>query len=134
MVIISSLGSSKEQPWYFRLAGKMGLHKIISPAVYKRATLLNRFLGVGNKEMKAIVYDYVKNADPRFIRWSLNAIVHWQHAERFSDLIHIHGARDHLLPCRYVKADYIIEKGGHLMVMNRADEVNKILAKVLSTP
>jgi len=132
IIIISSMGSNKEQPWYFKLAGKFGLHRLISPALYKRATLLHRFMGAGNKEMKAIVYNYVKNADPEFIRWSLDVIVHWQHSERLNNLIHIHGSDDHLLPCRYVHADYIIQKGEHLMVMNRAQEVNRILAKVLT--
>jgi len=92
---------------------------------------MNRFMGAGNKEMKSIVYNYVNNIDPAFIRWSLNAIVHWSHMERLSDLVHIHGSNDHLLPFRYVKADYMIKNGGHLMVMNRADEVNNILQEVL---
>jgi len=131
IIIISSLGSSKEQPWYFKLAGRMGLHKFILPAIYKRATLLNRFMGAGNKEMKAIVYSYVNNIDPKFIKWSLHVIVNWEHKERHPNLVHIHGSNDHLIPCRYVKADYIVEKGGHLMVMNRANEVNRILEEIL---
>jgi len=131
VIIISSLSSYKELPWYFKLAGKFGLHKIISPSLYKQATIMNRFMGAGNKEMKSIVYSYVNNIDPAFIRWSLNAIVHWSHTERLSHLVHIHGSHDHLLPYRYVKADYMIKNGGHLMVMNRADEVNNILQEVL---
>lgn len=131
LIIISSLSSYKELPWYFKLAGKLGIHKIISPSLYKQATLMNRFMGAGNKEMKAIVYNYVNNIDPAFIRWSLNVIVHWSHTERLSDLVHIHGSNDHLLPYRYVKADYTIKNGGHLMVMNKADEVNSILQQVL---
>lgn len=131
LIIISSLSSYKELPWYFKLAGKLGLHKIISPSFYKQATIMNRFMGAGNKEMKSIVYSYVNNIDPAFIRWSLNVIVHWSHTERLSDLVHIHGSNDHLLPCRYVKADYTVKNGGHLMVMNRADEVNTILQEVL---
>ena len=131
LIIISSVSSYKELPWYFKLAGKLGLHKIISPSVYKQATIMNRFMGAGNKEMKSIVYSYVNNIDPAFIRWSLNVIVHWSHTERLSDLVHIHGSNDHLLPYRYVKADYMIKNGGHLMVMNRADEVNNILQEVL---
>jgi len=131
LIIISSLSSYKELPWYFKLAGKLGIHKIISPSLYKRATVMNRFMGAGNKEMKSIVYSYVNNIDPAFIRWSLNVIVHWAHTERLSDLVHIHGSNDHLLPYRYVKADYMIKNGGHLMVMNKADEVNSILQEVL---
>jgi pimeloyl-ACP methyl ester carboxylesterase len=131
LIIISSLSSYKELPWYFKLAGKLGIHRIISPSLYKQATIMNRFMGAGNKEMKSIVYSYVNNIDPAFIRWSLNAIVHWSHAERLSDLVHIHGSSDHLLPYKYVKADYAIKNGGHLMVMNKAEEVNSILEKVL---
>lgn len=131
LIIISSLSSYKELPWYFKLAGKLGIHRIISPSLYKQATIMNRFMGAGNKEMKAIVYNYVNNIDPAFIRWSLNVIVHWSHTERLSELVHIHGSHDHLLPYRYVKADYLIKNGGHLMVMNKADEVNSILQEVL---
>ena len=131
LIIISSLSSYKELPWYFKLAGKLGIHRIISPSLYKQATIMNRFMGAGNQEMKSIVYRYVNNIDPTFIRWSLDVIVHWSHTERLSDLIHIHGSNDHLLPYKYVKADYIVKNGGHLMVMNKAEEVNIILEKVL---
>jgi pimeloyl-ACP methyl ester carboxylesterase len=131
LIIISSLSCYTELPWYFKLAGKIGLHRIISPSLYKQATIMNRFMGAGNNEMKSIVYSYVNNIDPAFIRWSLNVILHWSHTERHSDMIHIHGSKDHLLPCRYVKADYMVKGGGHLMVMNRAEEVNRILREVL---
>ena len=131
LIIISSLASFKELPWYFKLAGKLRVQKILPPAIYRHATLLNRFMGPGNREMKAIVYSYVKNTDPGFIKWSLNIIVNWAHTEKLPNLVHIHGSKDHLLPCKFVKADYVVEKGGHLMVMNKAEEVNQILEKVL---
>jgi pimeloyl-ACP methyl ester carboxylesterase len=132
IIIISSVSCYNELPWYFKMGGRVGLHRIISPSVYKQATLLNRFMGAGDKEMKAIVYSYVNNIDPAFIRWSLNIIVNWTHSERHMNLIHIHGSNDHLLPCKYVKADYIVENGGHLMVMNKAEEVNRILGQLLA--
>lgn len=131
LIIISSVSNYNELPWYFKLAGKLKLHKIVAPAIYKQATILNRFMGAGNKEMKSIVYSYVNDIDPDFIRWSLDVIVNWPHRQRLLNLVHIHGSEDHLLPRRYVKADYIVEKGGHLMVMNQANEVNKILEKIL---
>jgi len=132
LIIISSLSNYKELPWYFKLAGKLKVHKILLPAIYKQATILNRYMGAGDKEMKAIVYSYVNEIDPKFIRWSLNVIVNWSHTERLLNLVHIHGSNDHLLPRSYIKADYIVEKGGHLMVMNQAEAVNKILEKILS--
>lgn len=133
IIIISSISCYNELPWYFRLAGKLRLHKVLSPTMYKQMTLLNRFMGPGNQEMKQIVYDYVKKTDPQFIRWSLNQILHWSQSKRLSGLVHIHGSSDHLLPCRYTQADYIVQKGGHLMVMNKPREVNQILNEILTT-
>jgi len=37
-----------------------------------------------------------------------------------------------MLPLRYTHPDFIIKGGGHLMIFNKADEVNKILNDVLS--
>jgi hypothetical protein len=37
-----------------------------------------------------------------------------------------------MLPIRYTRPDYIVKDGGHLIVFNKADEVNKILNDVLA--
>ena len=131
-IIISSLASSDELPWYFKQAGKIGLHKALPVSLLKAATLLNRIMGAGTPEDKAIVYHYVKNAEPAFIRWSLHAIVNWKQQERLPGLIHLHGDQDHLLPVKFAHPDYLIKKGGHLMVLNKADEVNQVLHSILS--
>ncbi len=132
-IIISSLASSDELPWYFKRAGKLGLHKAIPVGFLKTASILNRIVGAGTAEDKAVIYHYIKNADPAFIRWSLNAIVSWNQQERLPGIVQLHGGNDHLLPVKFTRPDYTIDKGGHLMILNRADEVNKILHKVLST-
>jgi pimeloyl-ACP methyl ester carboxylesterase len=132
IIIISSLASYHELPWYFKWAGKFGLQKLITPGIYKQATLLNSFMGPGDKEMKAIVYDYVRKADPDFIRWSLNVILHWKHNEKLPNITHIHGSNDHLLPCKYVRPEFVVARGGHLMVFNKSTEVNDILKKILT--
>lgn len=131
-IIISSLGSVDELPWYFKRAGQLGLHKVLPVNFFKAATLLNRVVGAGTAEDKAVIYHYVKNADPAFIRWSLNAIINWTRHDRLPGLIHLHGDQDHLLPARFTHPDFVVKNGGHLMVLNKAEEVNKILREVLS--
>jgi hypothetical protein len=101
-------------------------------SLLKAATFLNRVVGAGTPEDKAVVYHYVKNADPAFIRWSLNAIISWKQHERVPDLVHLHGDKDHLLPVRFTHPGFVVKNGGHLMVLNKADEVNEILKEVLS--
>jgi len=131
LILISSIAVSDELPWYFKRAGAFRLQKIIPAGFYKTATLLNHFMGSKVKEEKIMVLSFVRKTDPAFIQWAINAILKWKFNQRFSNLIHIHGSRDRLLPVKYTNADYVIEGGRHLMVWNKATEINKILQQVL---
>lgn len=131
-IIISSLACSDELPWYFKKAGTMGLHKIVPIKLLKAGTILKNMMGAASKADRAIIINYAKFADPFLVRWSLNAIVNWKQPERLPGVIHLHGTNDLMLPLRFTHPDYVIRNGGHLMVFNKADEVNKILHEVLS--
>ena len=131
-IIISSIACSNELPWYFRRAGKIGLHKMFPIGLLKSATMIRRFFGAGTKREKEIVYEYARSVDPSFVRWSLDAILKWERKERIPGIIHIHGTHDHLLPSKYLQPDYKVNNAGHLMVLSRADEVNSILNRILS--
>src|SRR5690606_3265979 len=131
LIIISSMATTQDIPWYFLRAGKYRLQNYLPVRFIKIATLLNHMVGSKNKEEKAIVETFVKNADPLFIRWSLNAIVNWNQDTRFDGLVHIHGSKDHLLPFKYTKADHCVLNGGHLMIFNRAKDINVLLKDIL---
>lgn len=131
LIIISSMATAHDIPWYFQKAGKYKLQNHLPVRLFKIATLLNHMVGSKNKEEKAIVETFVKNADPGFIRWSLNAIVTWKQDTRFDGIVHIHGSKDHLLPFKYTKADHCVLNGGHLMVFNRAKDINGLLKNIL---
>jgi len=131
-IIISSLASSNELPWYFKQAGKIGLHKAVPMTFLKAGTVIKNIMGVASKEDKAIIYNYAKYADPDLVRWSLHAIVNWDQPDRLPGIVHLHGSNDRMLPLKYTHPDFVIKGGGHLMIFNKADEVNKILNDVLS--
>ena len=131
-IIISSLASSNELPWYFKQAGKIGLHKAVPVRLMKAGSIFKNLMGANTKEDKAIIINYAKSADPNLVRWSLHAIFNWDHPQRLPGIIHLHGSNDRTLPVKYTHPNYIIKDGGHLMVFNKADEVNKILTEVLS--
>ena len=134
IILISSVAVSDELPWYFKLAGRLGLQKIVPATFYKKATLLNHFMGAGSREDKVMVMSFVQQTDPGFIRWSVDSILQWQQHERSDNIVHIHGSNDRLLPLRFTHADHIIHEGRHLMVLNKAEEINRVLSDVLSNP
>ncbi|HET9744970.1 MAG TPA: alpha/beta hydrolase [Chitinophagaceae bacterium] len=131
-IIISSIPTSDELPWYFKRAGAIGLHKYVPVKLLGAATVLKNMFGTISKEDKALIYNYAKFADPNLIRWSLHAILSWKQHERLPGVVHVHGSRDLMLPIRYTRPDYVVKDGGHLIVFNKADEVNKILNQVLA--
>jgi len=130
-IIISSLASSNELPWYFKRAGSIGLHKAVPIKLLKAGTIIKNLMGAASREDKAIIINYAKYANPDLVRWSLHAIVNWNQPERLPGIVHLHGSNDYMLPLKYTRPDYIIKNGGHLMIFNKADEVNKILNEVL---
>jgi pimeloyl-ACP methyl ester carboxylesterase len=132
IILISSVAVSDELPWYFKLAGKLGVQKIVPPGFYKKATILNHFMGSASKEDRVMILSFVRQTDPEFIRWSINSILRWKQHERSDNMIHIHGSNDRLLPLRYTHADHVIQNGRHLMVLSKALEINEILGRVLA--
>ena len=130
-IIISSIGSSDELPWYYKKAASIGLHKYVPIRLLTAGSILKNMMGTASREDKAIIINYAKYADPGLIRWSMNAILSWDQRERLPGLVHLHGTRDHMLPIKFTRPDYVIKNGGHLMVFNMAEEVNRILNEVL---
>lgn len=132
-ILISSIATHLHLPFYFKIARFTRLHKLMPLRFLKSATMLNRFFSVTSKEDKAIFYQIVKDGDPVFIKWAMGAILHWKNKIVPEQLIHIHGSKDRILPLRFTKPTHIINKGKHFMVMERAGEINAILAATLGS-
>jgi len=92
---------------------------------------VKRFFTTEKNEDKKLLQQLIRDTDPAFIRWALNAIVHWDCKDFSGQYVHIHGAQDLILPVRYTKPTHVIQKAGHLMVMTKAIEINGILAEAL---
>ncbi len=130
-ILIASVPHPSHLPAYFRWMQRARLPKIIPIGMIKKSVMLNRLFTAETSEDKEIVREMVRAADARFIRWALTAALEWKGADDNVECIHIHGSGDIVFPIRYTKPSHTINKGGHLMVMDRANEINKILAALL---
>jgi pimeloyl-ACP methyl ester carboxylesterase len=130
-VLISSVPVSTQLPGYFRMAGKMGLHKIVPISLLKTSAATKRFFTRENKEDKKLLWQIINESDTGLIRWSMHAILNWQNETIPPSVWHIHGTRDEILPVRYTNPTHTIPKEGHMLVMTNPHEVNAFLAKAL---
>lgn len=132
VVLIASVKTKKEIPFYYRLAGQLGLHKLIPTAFLKRSTFFtNWFFGIGSKFEKQLLKQILMDTHPVFLKWAIEKVVKWRNQKETNNLFHIHGTTDRILPLKFVKCNAIIKDGGHFMTLNKADEINSILRQQL---
>lgn len=122
--LISSVPVFRELPWYYRASGALNLQKLLPLGLLKKGNRIGlRFLGARTEDEKALLGQLVMDSDPVFMKWALTAILKWRNFLRPSNVTHIHGTADHILPGRYTRPDILIKNGGHFMVYANATEI-----------
>lgn len=132
IILISSAKTQKEIPPYFRLAGKLKLNKIAAlTAARKPNALAYRMMGAETETEKVLMKTILTETNPVFFKWAIEKVVTWNNKVLHDNVVHIHGTNDLLLPYRFVKADFSIKEGTHLMTVKNAPEVSEILRSVI---
>ncbi|MDB5209432.1 MAG: hypothetical protein JWQ30_259 [Sediminibacterium sp.] len=132
LILISSAKGENELPPFFRMGRIVPLHRLVPAHISKTAaSVFFRLVGHRSKEQQDTLITMFNDSPKGFVRWAMNAVVHWKNKERPGNLVHIHGNTDWLLPYRYVKADHTIDQGGHIMIANQAKEIDLLLQKLL---
>ncbi len=132
VILISSCKTYKEIPGFLRFWRYLPVYKLYSQRLKRFSGLLSsNVLGAKGAEQKNIQRQIVRDSNPAFTRWAIDAILHWRNETVPKNLTHIHGTKDSLLPFKYVKADYSIEGGTHLMVMDKATELSALLKQLI---
>jgi pimeloyl-ACP methyl ester carboxylesterase len=131
LILVASIPHPGHLPNYYRWMQKAQLHKLVPVQLIKTSVYLRRYFTTESAEDKAMLRSMIRDADPWFIRWSLNAVLQWKGSDELKVAIHIHGTNDVVLPVRYTQPTNIIQKGSHLMIMDRASEINQVLVEQL---
>lgn len=132
LILISSAKTKYEIPFYYRLAGKVGVHKLMPTSLMVRPFALTNWLfGATSTFDKQILREVLANTNTKFLAWAIDQIARWQNTTIHPNLKHIHGTADRILPYQFVSSDLTIEQGGHLMTLNKAGELTKAIRSLL---
>ena len=132
LIIISSVATMRHLPAYYRMAGRLRLHRAVPVWLIQRAALLKRYFTSESQADKKDLKAMIRRIDARFIKWAMHAILTWENTSIPEQLVHIHGTHDEILPKRFTKPTHLVANGRHLMVLTRAQEINKILFEVFT--
>lgn len=130
IILIASAKTKNEIPNYFRIAGKLNLHKLVPEKLIKLPNFISYwFFGTENKKDKVLLAEILKDTDEIFLKWAIDKIVNWKNEFEHKNVIHIHGTTDRILPFKYINCNIKVIKGGHFMTLNKAKELNQIIKK-----
>lgn len=132
IILISSIASHKELPWWARLGGALRLNRLFSGAFLKHRNPIIRWVfGVNRGHDTKLFNDILRDSDPDFLFWAFDAILNWKGSGAHR-AHHIHGNKDRLLPVSFTSADVIVNKGGHFMIVANGHEISVLLSKMLA--
>lgn len=128
IILIASAKTKNEIPIYYRLAGKLKLHKILPTKLLKKANFISYWIfGIKSNFDKQLLKQILLDTDKDFLKWAIDKVVNWENETILEQIFHIHGTADRILPYCFVSSDLSVKNGGHFMTLNKSDELNKIL-------
>jgi len=133
IIIVSSVSHNNQMPPYYQ---SHLLFELFKPFLKGKNTLPDSVLKWPFEPIDyqdfCEVKKNIETSNVDHLLWVLEQLSLWEHASKHSNLIQIHGSIDRIFPPNYVNCDYKIKGGGHLMLLNKAAQINPILAKVLA--
>lgn len=134
VILVSSIRHRSQLPLPIKMTRHLGLGHWTPPANLRLlAPVQDHFLGVETPADSRLVREYRGNVDPHYLQWAIRHIAGWQNEWQPPALYHIHGSRDRVFPLNLVDPTHVVEGGGHLMIHNRAGQINKILISILGS-
>jgi len=132
-ILISSAKTIYELPPYYKSGKFIRLHYWVADEIQKRFMIKMKWLfGIHSVPSTQIYKEMIGDCNPDFNRWAIDAILDWKNIQVPENIIHIHGTHDKVLPYKYVQCNYTVNKGEHLMILEQANIISDILAKIVT--
>ncbi|MGB3200651.1 MAG: alpha/beta hydrolase [Nodosilinea sp.] len=135
VIVISSAVRGAQVPTYYKVFRWLPLQLVVP---FKRLLwavfgVITWLFGLDDPEDRSLFKQVLVDTDPLFLKWAMNRVVGWRNQVVPKNLVKIHGGRDRVFPFGDRSADVVIPDGGHLMVLNRAEELSQLLMTTLAT-
>jgi len=133
VILISSIKTIDEAPAYFSFFRALPVYKIIPGKLMTSMGFGIRFMfGKMNEADNRLFIDMLENSSPKFMKWAMYALLHWDNKTILSNVTIITGDKDKVFDYRRIGDPVIVKGGTHIMIFDRAAEINAILKGILA--
>ena len=129
VIIISSVKSPAEFSWQLSAVAFTGIYKLFPARFLKWTNVLTAdfYFGIQSVDESKLLRQIILDTDNKFMLWAIARLMQWKNNNVQPDIIHIHGTSDRIFPARTIKNYIKIDHGGHFMVVNKPEELSRIL-------
>jgi pimeloyl-ACP methyl ester carboxylesterase len=132
VILISSIKTKNEAPFYFKIFRTLPLQKLIPGALIQRlGTLVKPIFGNMSDQHAWLFKDMLNKTSPKFMEWAMTAALHWDNEIIPPNVYHIIGDKDLVFNYKNIRNATIIENGTHIMIFDKARQINKLLKDIL---
>ena len=133
VIIISSAKNRNELPGRYKFQQKLPVYKMVGPKLSKAgAKALQPLVEPDRNNNKDTFKAMLQSKDPIYLDRTIDMIMEWNRTDNNSEIIHIHGDRDHTIPIQNVVYDTLIVDGSHMMTLTRAPQISSIINTILT--
>jgi pimeloyl-ACP methyl ester carboxylesterase len=129
-ILISSIPDASCLPPLLRLIRASGVYKLVPPQLLKLFPRAGQwYFGVRNGEEYQLFKEILNDMEPRYTRWAIDRLLHWDSTDT-GRCLQILGTKDRVFPPGPAPVDYLIQGGGHFMILSHAHEISHILNRL----
>jgi len=133
-VLISSIPDASCLPPLLRLVRATRVYRLVPPQLLKLFPRAGQwYFGVRNGAEYRLFRQILRDMEPVYTRWAIHRLLHWD-STHVGSSIQILGTRDRVFPPGPTPVEYLIPGGGHFMVLSHAEEISRILNKLVEEP
>ncbi len=133
VIIISSVKCRNEMPRRMHFSQKTNIHKIFPNITHDTIEKYEKYAFTDWSKRKLKLYKtYFDVRDKKYLPWSFHTIMNWKREKPDPEVIHIHGTSDGVFPYKYIDGCIEVPEGTHVMILNKAKKINRILNDVLN--
>lgn len=132
VIIISSAKCWQELPGKYSFQRKVPFNRIVPRNMIKTgAILLQPIVEPDSRNDRAVFYSMLSHKDSKYLKRTIDMIIHWDREVAPDGIYHIHGTADNTIPYENIVCTYTIKGGSHMMAYTMGDEISSAIRKAL---
>jgi pimeloyl-ACP methyl ester carboxylesterase len=132
VILISSIKTIKEVPWFYKVLKALPVHRLI-PGKFLATfgVFIKPVFGKMSKDDLWLFNDMLRKSSPVFLKWAMQTALKWDNETIPPNVYHINGNKDKVFDYKLITDFTLIKDGTHMMIFDKAKQINKLLKAIL---